>query len=126
MNFQIGTEEAGYGPNLGPLTVAATLWKIDAASRPEDTSRQSPSVDLYEQLETVVTSNPSARSESRMLIADSKIVYGSSKKISNLETPVLAIIYAVMGFLPRDWSELIHAICPTVSASDLQGHVSLF
>ena len=30
MTLLIGTDEAGYGPNLGPLVVAATAWRIDA------------------------------------------------------------------------------------------------
>ena len=29
MAFLIGTDEAGYGPNLGPLTICGTLWSID-------------------------------------------------------------------------------------------------
>ena len=29
MTLVIGTDEAGYGPNLGPLVVTATLWEID-------------------------------------------------------------------------------------------------
>ena len=28
MSFLIGTDEAGYGPNLGPLTIAGTLWAV--------------------------------------------------------------------------------------------------
>ena len=31
MTLVIGTDEAGYGPNLGPLVVAATAWRIAAA-----------------------------------------------------------------------------------------------
>ena len=27
MGLLIGTDEAGYGPNLGPLVVAATIWR---------------------------------------------------------------------------------------------------
>ncbi len=29
MTFLIGTDEAGYGPNYGPLVVSATVWEID-------------------------------------------------------------------------------------------------
>ena len=31
MTLVIGTDEAGYGPNLGPLAVAATVWHVAAA-----------------------------------------------------------------------------------------------
>ena len=34
MTLVIGTDEAGYGPNLGPLVVAATVW--DVAAAPDD------------------------------------------------------------------------------------------
>ena len=34
MTLVIGTDEAGYGPNLGPLVVAATLWDV-AGTPPE-------------------------------------------------------------------------------------------
>ena len=30
MTLIIGTDEAGYGPNLGPLVVAATAWRVKA------------------------------------------------------------------------------------------------
>ena len=34
MTLVIGTDEAGYGPNLGPLVVAATAWQVDAGADP--------------------------------------------------------------------------------------------
>ena len=30
MTLVVGTDEAGYGPNLGPLVVAATAWEAAA------------------------------------------------------------------------------------------------
>ena len=29
MRYLIGTDEAGYAPNLGPLVISATVWEID-------------------------------------------------------------------------------------------------
>ena len=44
VNYLIGTDEAGYGPPLGPLVVAATVWELP-------TTTPSPSdVDLYDRL----------------------------------------------------------------------------
>ena len=35
MTLVIGTDEAGYGPNLGPLVVAATAWRVSATAEGE-------------------------------------------------------------------------------------------
>jgi hypothetical protein len=37
MTIVVGTDEAGYGPNLGPLVVAATAWRV--AVPPEEAER---------------------------------------------------------------------------------------
>ena len=29
--YLIGTDEAGYGPNLGPLVISATVWQVSGA-----------------------------------------------------------------------------------------------
>ena len=36
LGFVIGVDEAGYGPNLGPLVVAATVWQVPAADWGDD------------------------------------------------------------------------------------------
>jgi len=102
--FLIGTDEAGYGPNLGPLTVTGTLWKAD------DTS-----VDLYNALPD------SVRSESKgegIFIADSKRVF-SSGSIGELETSVLSLIYSVTGQIPKTWLGLLESICPAKFVSQI-------
>ena len=36
MGYLIGTDEAGYGPNLGPLVISASVWQVpDGASAEE-------------------------------------------------------------------------------------------
>jgi hypothetical protein len=37
MTLVVGTDEAGYGPNLGPLVVAATAWRV--AAPPDEAER---------------------------------------------------------------------------------------
>jgi hypothetical protein len=36
MTYLIGTDEAGYGPNLGPLVISATVWQVPDGVRSED------------------------------------------------------------------------------------------
>ncbi|MEM8864881.1 MAG: hypothetical protein AAGF31_04975 [Planctomycetota bacterium] len=64
MAWLVGVDEAGYGPNLGPLVVAATAWRIEAGACRD--------VDLYEQLGDAVAREPR---DERIAIADSKRLY---------------------------------------------------
>ena len=48
MTFVLGTDEAGYGPNLGPLCVAASAWQLTDEADVES---------LYDRLASVVCSN---------------------------------------------------------------------
>jgi hypothetical protein len=52
MLYLLGTDEAGYGPNLGPLVVAATLWKVSGVGF------QPALPDLYELLADGICSDP--------------------------------------------------------------------
>ncbi len=49
MAYLIGTDEAGYAPNLGPLVITCTVWRV--AKGPAD-------LDLYRLLEAVVLPRP--------------------------------------------------------------------
>ncbi len=100
MPYQIGTDEAGYGPNLGPLTVTGTLWEMSDEK-----------VDLYEILGSAVTSTPPKKHSDQLFIADSKRVYGTSKKLAGLELPVLATLFSLKGRVPADWLELVDMVC---------------
>jgi len=78
----IGTDEAGYGPNLGPLVVAGTLWEV-----PDDLNP----MDLWESLQSVLTCAPE-RNDRRLHVADSKAVYSANRSLEDLEVPVLAFL----------------------------------
>lgn len=97
MPYLIGTDEAGYGPNLGPLTVTGTLWKVNDVS-----------ADLYQALPQSVRQTPKGEG---IFIADSKRVY-SSGSIGQLETSVLSLIFSMTGKIPANWHELLETICP--------------
>ena len=83
MSYLIGSDEAGYGPNLGPLTVTGSLWR-----------NESDQACLYDALEEVIKPAPDRKSDQRLVVADSKVVYKSSGSIKNLETTVLSFLLA--------------------------------
>lgn len=110
----IGTDEAGYGPPLGPLVISATAW---------ETSRRD--VDLYQTLAEVVTNSPTAdksvSAKQRLLIADSKIACRSGA-IGNLEATVLLLLDSVYGRMPKTLADLVLIVMPTVAEDFLQQH----
>ncbi len=99
VSFLIGTDEAGYGPNLGPLTVTGTLWKTEDVS-----------TDLYQALTESVRQSRVKKGEG-IFIADSKRVY-SSGAIGELETSVLSVLFSLNGRIPETWVELLEMISP--------------
>ena len=78
MPFLLGIDEAGYGPNLGPLAISASVWEAPEGVRGDE---------LYERLKTVIA--PAAESAKaagqRVAIADSKVLYQSGKGLKLLE-----------------------------------------
>jgi hypothetical protein len=103
MTYLLGTDEAGYGPNLGPLVVSATLWQV-----PDELD----DVDLYDQLNEVVRRRPDdcGRAD-RLAIADSKILYKPGGGLGRLELGVLATLSA-LGNCPRTWRQLWTRLAP--------------
>lgn len=81
MAYLIGADEAGYGPNLGPLVIGGTLWRI------EDPGDDLAALDLYRRLRKAVANKPEPK---HLAIADSKVIYAKRKDLSLLEEAVLA------------------------------------
>ena len=96
MAFLVGTDEAGYGPNLGPLTICGTMWKTRASEK----------ACLYKQLRKSVSNVPA---DGKLQIADSKAVH-KTKSIANLEKNVLAVLRAIHGKTPNTWAELLEML----------------
>lgn len=95
MPVLIGTDEAGYGPNLGPLVITAVTWILPDGVQPSD---------LSELLNDVI-SEKADRQHRTLQIADSKQVYQAGKSLQNLELGVLAFL-CTMGIQPPDLSTL--------------------
>ncbi|MBS0264265.1 MAG: hypothetical protein JSS02_20170 [Planctomycetes bacterium] len=77
----IGMDEAGYGPNLGPLIVGATAWEV-----PSDVPAE---FDLWHAFTGIVAQTAPAQ-RAHIQIADSKQVYTPGKGLNNLEAGVLS------------------------------------
>ena len=105
MGYVIGTDEAGYGPNLGPLVISASVWHV-----PDDPWE----CDLYAALAAAVCAAPrpcDSAAVRRLVVADSKALYKPASGIASLERGVLTLL-AVLGHSLRDWSDCWQALAP--------------
>ncbi len=105
MAYLIGTDEAGYGPNLGPLLISATLWQI-----PDDAQGE----DLYERLAHVVARRADSAGEDRIEIADSKALFQSRGSLARLELGTLAAM-GTLGQRPMAWRQLWRTLAPAAT-----------
>ena len=95
MGLLIGMDEAGYGPNLGPLVVTVTVWEVPGSPR---------EFDLWAAMADVASQLPT-REPLRLQIADSKQVYSPGKGLAALEKSVLSAL-RLLGQVPQTLGEL--------------------
>ncbi len=110
MHYLIGTDEAGFGPNLGPLVISGTLWRIGHQQQPFGGDRE----DLYARLGDWVTKRPSRTRKgppSELAFADSKALYKSGGGLQHLERGLWAVL-ATLGPLPDGWDSLWNTLDP--------------
>jgi hypothetical protein len=122
MGFVIGMDEAGYGPNLGPLVLTATVWEVPG--------RWPKKTDFWKAFDSVAQreiakqkKGASAKTtgdekggddgsvnrpplENRLHIADSKEVYCPATGLGALERGALAA-FGVASRVPSDFDELL-------------------
>src|SRR5262245_40283954 len=82
MGWVIGIDEAGYGPNLGPLVMTSVACRV-----PDDISAEN----IWNILQTAVRKHGDAEDD-RLVVDDSKRVYASGHGLAALETNVLAAL----------------------------------
>lgn len=95
MGLLIGMDEAGYGPNLGPLVVTVTVWEVPGSPR---------EFDLWAAMADVASKTP-AQEPLKLQIADSKLVYSPGKGVAALEKSVLSAL-RLLGHSPRTLTAL--------------------
>ncbi|WP_092054355.1 hypothetical protein [Planctomicrobium piriforme] len=81
----IGMDEAGYGPNLGPLLITVTKWRT-----PECPTQ----CEFYKALQPVVSANNHFEGK-RLHLADSKVVFTGKDGFASLERSALALLGCV-------------------------------
>jgi hypothetical protein len=131
MGILIGMDEAGYGPNLGPLVVAATAWEVgegiggqrsevrgkaaagDAGTLVAARRAKVDEHDLYRSLRNIVSRTASER---KVAIADSKQLYKPGLGLRQLERGLHAVLLAMRQTL-NCWSTLIDGL-----SADADGH----
>jgi hypothetical protein len=102
MAFLMGTDEAGYGPNLGPLAISASVWHV-----PDDLADDMVGGALYRRLEAAVTAQPGRAAGAgapRVVIADSKLLYRGGQGLRLLERGLWAAWWAEQKTVPDSFS----------------------
>lgn len=100
MTWLVGIDEAGYGPNLGPLAIGATAWNLP--NWYADDHQHAP--DLYQELTSAVSDAPD--STGRIPIADSKALYQPKGSLKSLERGLFAAIATQDEGSPGSWQSL--------------------
>src|ERR1700730_15953364 len=102
MPWIIGVDEAGYGPNLGPLVMTAAACQV-------------PDLLVNESLWRVLRRAVRRRvgdNESRLLIQDSKIVYSPARGLGDLEMGVIAALSSWRTMADASSAALLDQLCP--------------
>lgn len=109
MPLVMGTDEAGYGPNLGPLVIAATLWRVPwGLGLDECCQRLASAAECDAGVER-------PRGGGRVLLADSKRLYRAGQGLEHLERGVLAAL-GVMGHWPASSLAAWRVLAPESAA----------
>jgi ribonuclease HII len=102
MPWIIGIDEAGYGPNLGPLVMTAVACRVPEAL-------------VHESLWRVLRKSVRRRlwkADDRLLIEDSKLVYSPARGLCDLETSVIAALSAWRMLAGLSAAGLLDQLCP--------------
>jgi ribonuclease HII len=107
MLWQVGIDEAGYGPNLGPFVMAVVACQVPELE-----------TDLWDEMAGVVR-REGEKDDGRLLVADSKVVFTPAKGLRLLESAVLAFLYGGEHIVPQGTGFCVLDLLKAVCASSL-------
>ncbi len=102
----IGIDEAGYGPNLGPLVMTAVVAEATDVARPG--VGQERSIDFWGDLAPTV--DRAGGDPARLWVDDSKAILRGGKGRDRLESACLAALHAAGNGVPGSLEELLGAV----------------
>ena len=100
MGRLVGMDEAGYGPNLGPLVIAASVWNTPGCPR---------EFDAWKVFSDILGMPPVARD--KLSVGDSKSIYTAGGSLERLETSVLSFL-ELCGLSPVSFREFCKLLNP--------------
>lgn len=112
----VGIDEAGYGPNLGPLVMTAVV--VDAESPGDDaiSPALAPPARFWDDLRETVCR--AGGRDGRLWIDDSKAILKGGKGRDRLVASCLAALDAAGHPLPDRLAALVEALCGTAALAD--------
>ena len=102
MPYLIATDEAGLGPNLGPLVVSATVWELPDGTAPGD---------MFRVLRDVIVPTAKEADDKHFAVADSKQLYKPGGTKAHLERGVL-IALSSLNRQAATWRALFDVLDP--------------
>jgi hypothetical protein len=105
MPWLVGIDEAGYGPNLGPLVMTSVACRL-----PDDLL----DADLWQVLRQAVRRH-SEPDDERLLVEDSKLVYSNGRGLIDLEKGALAALPGWHLDQPTDLRQYSQWVCPAAN-----------
>jgi hypothetical protein len=102
----VGIDEAGYGPNLGPLVMTAVVAESCGVNGHAHRARRS--LDFWGDLASTV--DRAGGDPGRLWVDDSKAIFGGGNGRSRLEATCMAAIHAASNTLPLSLEALIEIV----------------
>jgi hypothetical protein len=114
----VGIDEAGYGPNLGPLVMTAVM--AESSREILSDQRGARSLDLWDDLRTTV--DRAGGDPDRIWVDDSKAIFCGGKGRRRLETTCLAAVHAAGNSVPLTLKSLLEKVgAGTFDDAELSG-----